>query len=226
MKRFQISSLSLAVAGAFISLSAGAVTFDQSVTSGTIQGDPSVQIGSQTAPLQMAVNSVGNSLITIDTAAGGNIELFAGQHAMQVAYQGSGAHLGSQNTEKLTLTTVYGSTTAPGASYLTGVNALFGADVKLDAKEIEISVEAGDSMEARGLSLGDEQDNQVKTVIGSSNTESIMITAMGSENSMGVFSLKADTLLQAKKIYIGTNGKYGVLVQNNSQTETAPETHS
>ncbi len=147
---------------------------------------------------------------------------------MQVAYDGSGGHLGSADTQKLTLSTVYGSATAASAGYITGVNALFGADVQLNAREILISVDGADEVEARGLSLGDTGDVQVRSVVGSSITDSITIVANGAEGSMGVFSLRADTTLQAKNIYIETkadNG-YGVLVQNSTQTDEPPEIRS
>lgn len=61
--------------------------------------------------------------------------MYAAGHAMQVAYDGAYGHLGSNGTGVLNLSTVYDASKADGIAYLTGVNALFGADVILDAKK-------------------------------------------------------------------------------------------
>lgn len=148
---------------------------------------------------------------------------------MQVAYDGAYGHLGSAGTEVLNLSTVYDANKASGISYVTGVNALFGADVVLDAKNIVISVDGGGVKEARGLSLGSDSDGidyqQTTVRIGSENTENLTIVANGADNSMGVFVLKSDTLIQAKNVSISTDaeGGYGVLVQNSTELQDAPQ---
>ena len=230
MKSFHISRISIAVLGAMVAFNAGAVTLSEMVTGGTVNGDPSVQIGSSTSSLRLAINSVtSNAGVVIDTAGGGDIDVYAAGHAMQVAYDGAYGHLGSAGTEVLNLSTVYDANKASGISYITGVNALFGADVILDAKNIVISVDGGGVKEARGLSLGSNSDGidypQTTVRIGSENTENLTIVANGADNSMGVFALKSDTLIQAKNVSISTDaeGGYGVLVQNSTELQNAPQ---
>lgn len=229
MKSFHISRISIAVLGAMVAFNVGAVTLSEMVTGGTVNGDPSVQIGSSTSSLRLAINSItSNAGVVIDTA-GGDIDVYAAGHAMQVAYDGAYGHLGSAGTEVLNLSTVYDANKASGISYVTGVNALFGADVVLDAKNIVISVDGGGVKEARGLSLGSDSDGidyqQTTVRIGSENTENLTIVANGADNSMGVFVLKSDTLIQAKNVSISTDaeGGYGVLVQNSTELQDAPQ---
>lgn len=230
MKSFHISRISIAVLSAMVAFNVGAVTLSEMVTGGTVNGDPSVQIGSSTSSLRLAINSVTpDAGVVIDTAGGGDIDVYAAGHAMQVAYDGAYGHLGSAGTEVLNLSTVYDANKASGISYITGVNALFGADVILDAKNIVISVDGGGVKEARGLSLGSDSDGidyqQTTVRIGSENTENLSIVANGADNSMGVFVLKSDTLIQAKNVSISTDaeGGYGVLVQNSTELQDAPK---
>ena len=230
MKSFHISRISIAVLGAMVAFNAGAVTLSEMVTGGTVNGDPSVQIGSSTSSLRLAINSVTPGAgVVIDTAGGGDIDVYAAGHAMQVAYDRAYGHLGSNGTGVLNLSTVYDASKADGIAYLTGVNALFGADVILDAKNIVISVDGRGVKEARGLSLGSDSDGidyrQTTVRIGSENTENLTIVANGADNSMGVFALRSDTLIQAKNVSISTDaeGGYGVLVQNSTQFQDAPQ---
>lgn len=72
MKSFHISRISIAVLGAMVAFNAGAVTLSEMVTGGTVNGDPSVQIGSSTSSLRLAINSVTPGAgVVIDTAGGG-----------------------------------------------------------------------------------------------------------------------------------------------------------
>ncbi|WP_303961093.1 autotransporter outer membrane beta-barrel domain-containing protein [Succinatimonas hippei] len=194
-----------------------------------VVGDPSVQIGSSSQRLKIGINNVTDSSpgkeFSISTQDNGTIDVYANTHALQVARSGNKVVVGSDNTSALKFNTQYISgDTYPNTSYVTGVNALLGGDFSLNAKDINIDVNGSDNFEARGLSIG-QSDKGYDTVatIGSANTENITINANGNSLSMGVFSLKANTTLQAKNITINTNGGYGVLVQNNTQTKIAPE---
>lgn len=72
MKSIHISRISIAVLGAMVAFNAGAVTLLETVTGGTVNGDPSVQIGSSTSSLRLAINSVTPGAgVVIDTAGGG-----------------------------------------------------------------------------------------------------------------------------------------------------------
>lgn len=71
MKSIHISRISIAVLGAMVAFNAGAVTLLETVTGGTVNGDPSVQIGSSTSSLRLAINSVTPGAgVVIDTAGG------------------------------------------------------------------------------------------------------------------------------------------------------------
>lgn len=192
-----------------------------------VLSDHSVQIGSAEQRLGMGINntfSPDNKEFSISTGDNGTIDVYANTHALQVAYSGNKVNVGSDNTASLNFNTQYISGSSLSSSYVTGVNALLGGDFNLNAKDITIDVNGGSAIEARGLSIG-QSDKGYETVanIGSANTENLTINAYGTDTSMGVFSLKANTTLQAKNITINTNGAYGVLVQNNTQTETVPE---
>ena len=216
------------IALALLCFSAAAVEHTTTVTNDVL-GDPSIQIGSVSQRLSVAINNIEpNKKISINTPANGKIDVYAATHALQAAYKGVEVTVGSAATATLNFNTQYiNGLTNSKSTYITGVNALYGANFSLNAKDITIDVNGGDAIEARGLSVG-QGDNGYETVavIGSANTENLTINAYGTDTSMGVFSLKADTTLQAKNITVNTNGHYGVLVQNNTQTETAPENTS
>lgn len=226
MSTLKLNQLSIALFSALMAFNAQALTLTTTVTTDQL-GDPDIQVGSTEAPLKLAVNSVSNSTVSLTTGANGNIDLYGWIHAVQAAYNNSIVTLGSEDTNSVKLNSNFSSTQDYGASgVISGVNALFGATVDINAKNIEINVEAGEK-EARGLAIGSRDDlisyNQTVATIGSDKTENLVIRANGNEASMGVFSLRANTVLQAKNIDISTNGYYGVLVQNNTQTALAPE---
>ena len=232
MKTFRLSCISVSVIGALISFSASATTITDQVTSGSYMGDPSVQIGGGETALKVAVNSINGSAVTIDTAADGNISVIAEGHAVQVAYNGSTVQIGSNNTNELKLTTTFDPVTSKGMDYVAGINALFGATVGLDAKNIVISAEGGEGTAGRGLGFGSASDgdtyNQTTVRVGSENTENIIISASSPTGATGVLALRSDVKLQAKNIFISAEGEdaAGVLVQNNTEGATVPENRS
>ncbi|WP_295484462.1 autotransporter domain-containing protein [uncultured Succinatimonas sp.] len=226
---YKLSPLALAL----FCFSAISAEYYDSTVQNNVLGDPSVQIGSSEQRLSIGINNTSPSKnISVNTKANGSINVFAATHALQVAYQGTNVSVGSDNTSALNFNVSYvDKKTDPEAAVITGVNALYGAHFSLNAKNITIDVNGGSDVEARGLSIGqvkDEYDTVYDTVatIGSANTENLTINAYGNNMSMGVLSLRADTTLQAKNISINTNGSYGVLVQNSTQDETAPESTS
>ena len=232
MTNKQISRISLAVALAFLSINANAISLTTTVTS-NVTGDPDIQIGSADNRIRVAVNSIDSDAFTITPAEGGNLAIYAAGHGMQVAYNNSAVNLGSNETNSLIISTVFDEEKSKEMSYITGVNALFGAEFSMQAKNISISVEGTSDLEARGLAIGSADDNKgtynkTKATIGSSTTENISIVSNGAKYSAGLLSIRADTTIQAKNILISSDaeGAYGVLVQNSTQDAVAPTDHA
>lgn len=208
---------------------ASAATYDSTVSSGSITGDPNVVIGAAESPISIGIQPSDNGTITINTSSGGTIDVYAATYGINFSGSSGTVTVGSENTSTLTFTTTYDKdTTSPdetNANYLAGVRfAGSNNKLKLDAKKIVISANAGSSDKAaRGLAIGSGDSSVVTATIGSENTQELIITSSGSDSSIGVSSLKAHTTLTAKNIHISTNGYYGVLAQNSTQDENPPD---
>ena len=205
--------------------------------------DSYIQIGNTDNVFTIGVNSIKYTTIDINTTANGTIDIYTtaiGLNANNPDWfptpipSNSTIKVGSANTDLLNIKTEYSSNTGSFRRYIAGINVTHGAEAYLDGKNININVDGKNQIEARGIAVGHEDDDgnvwgkwgRSNVSIGSAVTENLTINAYGNNMSMGVFSLKADTTLQAKNISIKTNGLYGVLVQNNTQDETAPENTS
>ena len=203
---------------------ANAATYDQTVSE-SITAEDSIIIGSDKNRLDIGIqNTAENPEIVIIPQDGGNVDVYAATHAIDVSNK-STTTIGSNTTSAINLNTKYEkSKTSGDARYVTGVNAKNDAELSLNAEVININVEGGKDFGARGLSIGSSlaKDPASSVTIGSGHTKELNITANGNETSMGVFSLRSHTTLKAENINITTNGFYGVLVQNNTQDEKEP----
>lgn len=226
--------LTAAVLLSAFSLSSHAVTMTE-WSGADVMGDPDVQIGSDTQrPFIGVNNTTAGKQVSIDTPSGGSIEIYGHADAVQVAFEGAALNIGSKETQSVLLSV----SNTNNRNQVIGVNALYGVDFSIQGKNIEISVDGGDAV-ARGLSLGHQDEGKESTdespsysrttsTIGSADTENLIVTANGGKGSMGVYSLRGHTQLQAKNIEISSNadGAYGVLVQNNYQDKKAEEDHA
>ena len=103
-----------------------------------------------------------------------------------------------------------------------GIVAANPTHVDLNGKTISIDV-ASTGSESRGLEIS----GGAVVNIGSNSTDTLTISSTGNEDSMGLFALTGGQInITAKEFNLSTNGNYGLLAQNNSETETAPETTS
>ena len=103
-----------------------------------------------------------------------------------------------------------------------GIVAANPTQIALDGKTIEIHVNSTDD-HSRAL----EVSGGAEVNLGTSATESLTISAMGNESSMGLYALTGGQInVKAKEFNLSTNGVYALLAQNNTEKETAPDTRS
>ena len=103
-----------------------------------------------------------------------------------------------------------------------GVVGANSGTVNLNGQTITVDVNSTAS-EARAFEIS----GGTVVNLGSSNTDLISVTSMGDSNSMGLFALTGGQInVEAKEFHLATNGNYGLLAQNNTELETAPENTS
>ena len=103
-----------------------------------------------------------------------------------------------------------------------GIVAANPTQINLDGKSIEIDVNSTGN-ESRAL----EVSSGATVNLGSDATNTLTISSTGNSTSMGLFALKGGQInITAKEFNLSTNGTYGLLAQNNTETETAPDTTS
>lgn len=94
--------------------------------------------------------------------------------------------------------------------------------VNIDGTNISISA---NSFENQGVAEGIRVQGGLVN-IGSDRTERVTISAAGNEDTMALFAFQSQVKIQAKNVEITTNGDYGILAQNNSETSPTPENSS
>lgn len=94
--------------------------------------------------------------------------------------------------------------------------------VNIDGRNVSISAT---SFENQGVAEGIRVQGGLVN-IGSDRTERVTISASGNEKSMALFAFQSQVKIQAKNVDITSNGDYGILAQNNSETFPTPEDSS
>lgn len=94
--------------------------------------------------------------------------------------------------------------------------------VNIDGANISISA---NSFENQGVAEGLRVQGGLVN-IGSDRTERVTISATGNEDTKALFAFQSQVKIQAKNVEITTNGDYGILAQNNSETNPTPEDSS
>lgn len=94
--------------------------------------------------------------------------------------------------------------------------------VNIDSRNVSISAT---SFENQGVAEGIRVQGGLVN-IGSDRTERVTISASGNEKSMALFAFQSQVKIQAKNVDITSNGDYGILAQNNSETFPTPEDSS
>lgn len=217
MRRY-LNALTISMIFVGVVSSASAMVIDSWDGSSDLYGDPDVFILSKG---NVGANNIkAGNVAKIETPDGGRVEITAKVRGVQVANEGAATFIGDENADFIKISAV-GS--ADHKSYVASIATLAGADAYVDGRFIEITANGAVEQEARGLSIGGSSGPGSNVQIGSDATEKLVIDSQGSISSMGVFSLRSNTTLQAKEIQISTNGWYGVLVQNNTQSPVRPD---
>lgn len=92
------------------------------------------------------------------------------------------------------------------------------AELSINGKDLTISAESTGA-EARAIHAG----SGAVIDIGSASTENVRIVAAGDDESTGLLAMQGQINIQSKTVSIESNGIYGILAQNNSETVEAPE---
>lgn len=194
--------------------------------------DSYIQIGNTDNVFSIGVNSNQNKTIVINTTENGTIDIYSAAIGLNAnnpstpVSSSSQINIGSSRTDSLNIKTEFSAKTGSYRQYIAGVNVTQGAIACLDGKNININVDGKDQIEVRGIVAGSTNDGvsygNSNVVIGSNATENLSVTVNGEDSSMGIFSLKAQTSLQARNITIDALNGDAVLVQNNTENATAP----
>ena len=180
MKHLTFSSLSLAIFAA-LSLSAQASTYENiSDANGpvSIVGDPSIEIGSETADKGIELSKSNSETSVIDTALNGNIDITANRYGINILTSPDiKAVIGSKNTNEINI-----QSSMQGIGI---VNSGYGAtrpSLTLNGKHIKINViGAKDSAaQVRGVSVQEANLN-----LGSEATETIAISGITNSDKQG-----------------------------------------
>lgn len=134
-----------------------------------------------------------------------------------------GINVQTGSTVTLNSNTINLKTLSNKDGYSTAIGA-YGAEskVNLSGEFIDISSQSING-NARALEISD----GAIVNIGSQNTKTINITSLGDAESMGLFTLKGGVInLESQTVNITTNGRYGLLAQNNTELENAPDNTS
>ena len=180
------------------------------------------------------INATGNR-IGINAISGYNVsvtddEIYVASDLRAVQVQNSTVSLDS-NAGNLTITAngvesnvneyIYGlfvNTSAEDEAQGLGKQGV----VNIDGRNVSIS---SSSFENQGVAEGIRVQGGLVN-IGSDRTERVTISASGNEKSMALFAFQSQVKIQAKNVDITSNGDYGILAQNNSETFPTPEDSS